>query len=35
MEIQVLDDSPEHYPDLHDYQVSGSVYGLVPAQRGY
>jgi hypothetical protein len=35
MEIQVLDDSPEHYPDLHEYQVSGSVYGLVPAQRGY
>jgi hypothetical protein len=35
MEIQVLDDAPEHYPDLHDYQSHGSVYGLAPAQRGY
>jgi hypothetical protein len=35
LEIQVLDDSPEHYPDLHEYQVSGSVYGLAPARRGY
>jgi hypothetical protein len=35
MEIQVLDDSPEHYPDLHEYQAHGSVYGLAPAKRGY
>ena len=35
LEIQVLDDSPEHYPDLHDYQTHGSVYGLAPAKRGY
>jgi hypothetical protein len=35
MEIQVLDDAPEHYPDLQPYQAHGSVYGLVPAHRGY
>jgi hypothetical protein len=35
MEIQVLDDSPEHYPDLHEYQVHGSVYGVAPAHRGF
>ena len=35
MEIQVLDDSPEHYPDLQPYQAHGSVYGLAPAARGY
>jgi len=35
LEIQMLDDSPEYYPDLHDYQAHGSVYGLVPAHRGY
>ena len=35
LEIQVLDDAPEHYPDLHDYQAHGSVYGLSPAKRGY
>jgi len=35
LEIQVLDDSPQHYPDLHDYQAHGSAYGLAPAQRGY
>ncbi|WP_428308754.1 3-keto-disaccharide hydrolase [Lacipirellula sp.] len=35
IELQVLDDSPEHYPDLHDYQAHGSAYGLVPAVRGY
>jgi hypothetical protein len=35
LEIQVLDDAKEHYPDLHDYQAHGSVYGLGPAHRGY
>ena len=35
LEIQVLDDAKEHYPDLHDYQSHGSVYGLGPAHRGY
>lgn len=35
LEIQVLDDAPEHYPDLRAYQAHGSVYGLAPAVRGY
>lgn len=35
LEVQILDDTPEHYPDLHEYQVHGSVYGLAPATRGY
>ena len=35
IELQVLDDAPEHYPDLQPYQVHGSAYGLVPAVRGY
>jgi hypothetical protein len=35
IEIQVLDDAPEHYPDLKPYQAHGSVYGLAPAARGY
>ena len=35
IELQVLDDSPEHYPDLQPYQSHGSAYGLAPAARGY
>jgi hypothetical protein len=35
LEIQVLDDKPEHYPDLKPYQAHGSVYGLAAADRGY
>ena len=35
VELQVLDDSPEHYPDLQPYQSHGSAYGLAPAARGY
>lgn len=35
IELQILDDAPEHYPDLKPYQVHGSAYGLVPAARGY
>ena len=35
MEIQVLDDKSEHYPDLHEYQAHGSVYGMAAASRGY
>jgi hypothetical protein len=34
MEIQILDDAHENYKDLHDYQVHGSIYGVVPAKRG-
>ncbi|MCB9878613.1 MAG: DUF1080 domain-containing protein [Planctomycetes bacterium] len=35
VELQVLDDSAAQYATLKDYQYHGSVYGVVPAQRGY
>jgi len=35
MEIQIIDDSAKKYQDLHDYQFHGSIYGLVPAKRGF
>lgn len=35
MEIQVLDDTAEIYKDLEPYQYHGSVYGIIPAKRGY
>ena len=35
MEIQVLDDSAEQYKDLKPYQYHGSIYGVVPARRGF
>jgi hypothetical protein len=35
MEIQVLDDSAEIYKSLRPYQYHGSIYGVVPAKRGY
>ena len=35
MEIQVLDNSADEYKDLHPYQYHGSVYGVIPAKRGY
>lgn len=36
MEIQILDDSHKMYKGwLKDYQVHGSVYGCVPAKRGF
>ncbi|QNL49135.1 DUF1080 domain-containing protein [Olivibacter sp. SDN3] len=35
MEIQVLDDEAEVYKDLKEYQYHGSVYGVIPAKRGY
>jgi HEAT repeat protein len=35
MEIQVLDDSAEMYKDLKPYQYHGSIYGVVPAKRGF
>ena len=34
-EIQVLEDSAPQYANLKPYQYHGSVYGLVPARRGY
>jgi len=35
MEIQVLDNTAEMYKNLHPYQYHGSVYGVIPAKRGY
>jgi len=35
MELQILDNTAEIYKDLKDYQFHGSVYGVIPAKRGY
>ena len=35
MEIQVLDDGDPAYKGIHDYQAHGSVYGVLPAKRGF
>jgi HEAT repeat protein len=35
MEIQILDDTAPIYAKLHEYQYHGSVYGVIPAKRGY
>jgi len=35
MEIQVLDNEAPVYKDLHPYQFPGSVYGVIPAKRGF
>ena len=35
MEIQILDDTAEKYARLKPYQYHGSVYGVVPARRGF
>lgn len=35
MEIQVLDNTAEKFNHLHLYQYHGSVYGVIPAKRGY
>jgi len=35
MEIQVLDNEADIYKSLHEYQYHGSVYGVIPAKRGY
>lgn len=34
-EIQTLDNTADQYKNLAPYQYHGSVYGLVPAKRGY
>ena len=34
-EIQILDDGHPKYANLQPYQYHGSVYGLIPAERGY
>ncbi len=35
MELQILDSEHPVYKDLEAYQYHGSVYGIIPAQRGY
>lgn len=35
MELQILDNTADMYKDLHPYQYHGSIYGVVPAKRGY
>jgi hypothetical protein len=35
MEIQVLDDTAPVYAALQPYQYHGSVYGVIPAKRGF
>lgn len=34
-ELQILDNTADKYADLKAYQYHGSVYGVVPAKRGY
>jgi hypothetical protein len=35
MEIQMLDNTSKRYIDIAPYQAHGSVYGIIPAKRGY
>jgi hypothetical protein len=35
MELQILDNTAEKYKTLKPYQYHGSIYGVVPAKRGY
>jgi len=35
MEIQILDDSGSAYTQLQPYQYHGSIYGVVPAKKGF
>ena len=35
MELQILDNSGDEYKDLECWQYHGSVYGVIPALRGY
>ncbi len=35
MELQILDNTAPKYKDLKPYQFHGSIYGVVPAKRGY
>jgi HEAT repeat protein len=35
MELQILDNTAAIYANLHDYQYHGSVYGVIPAKRGF
>lgn len=35
MELQILDNTAPKYQNLKPYQYHGSIYGVVPAKRGY
>jgi hypothetical protein len=35
MELQILDNEAEIYSKLQPYQYHGSVYGVIPAKRGF
>jgi HEAT repeat protein len=35
MELQILDNTASIYENLKEYQYHGSVYGVIPAKRGY
>ena len=35
MELQILDNAAKQYANLKPYQYHGSIYGVVPAKRGY
>lgn len=35
MELQILDSTAHIYKDLRPYQYHGSIYGVVPAKRGF
>ncbi len=35
MELQILDDTADKYKKLREYQYHGSIYGVVPAKRGF
>jgi len=35
IELQILDNTAEIYKDLKPYQYHGSLYGVVPAKRGF
>lgn len=35
MELQILDNEADIYKKLKEYQYHGSVYGVIPAKRGY
>jgi hypothetical protein len=35
MELQILDNTAEKYAELKDYQYHGSVYGVIPAKKGF
>ena len=35
MELQILDNTADKYKNLQPYQYHGSVYGVIPAKRGF